>query len=82
MAPRILLRVMCSPNSPYEIANVKTMQILLHKNALFKGMNVKTFCHKTAYKPKVAITHPKKRMYGKDRKECCDASFVKIPVPE
>ena len=58
------------------------MQILLHKNALFNGMNVKTFCHKTAYNPNVAITQPKKRKYGKDKKECCDANLENTPVPE
>ena len=73
---------MCSPNSPYDKASVKTMQILLHKNALFNGMNVKTFCHKTAYNPNVAITQPKKRKYGKDKKECCDANLENTPVPE
>ncbi len=78
----ILLQVICSEKSPYDIPKVKTIQILLHKKALFKGINDRIFCHNTAYSPNDAITPQKNKIYCIDKNEVCDANFENTPVPE
>lgn len=55
---------MPSSNTKYEIARINTMVMLLHKKALFNGINDKTFCHNIAYDPKQNSTPMKKNIYS------------------
>lgn len=78
MAPIMLLNVIVSLNAQVDIVNTINMLPLLQRNALFKGINERTFCQSIAYNPIDASTQPKKIIYRYENCSCMDANFPNI----